>query len=83
MPISELSSAVHPRGAQRLITEGEGILDLNYLFHRQQVERSMAAAAASDEAREIHELLAKQYEVEIERLTSEGFTFHSGSEARA
>ena len=35
----------------------------------------MAAAAASDEARQIHEQLARQYEARIERLTSERFSF--------
>lgn len=50
-------------------------MDLNYLFHRQQVERSMAEAAANKEAREVHEELARQYEVRIERLTGEEFSF--------
>lgn len=50
-------------------------MDLNYLFHRQQVERSRAATATSDEAREIHELLARQYEAQIEKLTGEEFGF--------
>jgi hypothetical protein len=52
-------------------------MDLNYLFHRQQVERSRAETATSDEAREIHELLAKQYEAQIEKLTAEQFSFPS------
>ena len=50
-------------------------MDLNYLFRRQQVERSMAAAATSDEARAIHEQLARQYEAEIEKLTAAEFSF--------
>ena len=50
-------------------------MDLNYLFHRQQVERTRAEAAATKEARQIHELLARQYEAQIERLTSPEFSF--------
>jgi hypothetical protein len=42
-------------------------MDLNYLFLRQQVERSRARAAASDEARKAHEDMAREYEREIER----------------
>ena len=57
-----------------LESTGEGILDLNYLFHRQQVERSRAASASSEEARAIHELLARQYEAQIEKLTAEEFS---------
>ena len=49
-------------------------MDLNYLFHRQQVERSRAQSAASDQARQIHELLARQYEAQIEQLTAEEFS---------
>jgi hypothetical protein len=51
--------------------------DLNYLFHRQQVEHSRAKAARTDEAREVHAKLAKKYEEEIEKLTGEEFTFPS------
>ena len=46
-------------------------MDLNYLFHRQQVERTMAQAAASEAARTIHLELAEQYERRIVEL-SEG-----------
>ena len=49
-------------------------MDLNYLFHRQQVERSRAQAAASDAAREAHEELARIYEEQIKQLTSEEFS---------
>jgi len=42
-------------------------MDLNYLFYRQQVERSMAAAAGSPAARKIHEQLATRYEARIGR----------------
>jgi hypothetical protein len=51
--------------------------DLNYLFHRQQVEHSRAKAARTDEAREIHAKLAKKYEEQIEQLTGDEFTFPS------
>lgn len=50
-------------------------MDLNYLFHRQQVERARAEAAESDEARIAHEQLARCYEVRIDQATSEGFRF--------
>ena len=50
-------------------------MDLNYLFHRQQVERTRAAAAETDEARTAHEQLAKCYEKQIEDLTGEEFRF--------
>jgi hypothetical protein len=42
-------------------------MDLNYLFLRQQVERSLAQTSANAAAREAHEGLARQYELEIER----------------
>lgn len=51
------------------------IVDLNYLFHRQQVERSRAEAAKSAEARKAHEELAERYEENIEKLTSDEFAF--------
>ena len=44
-------------------------MDLNYLFLRQQVERTLAEHAQSLPAREAHEGLARQYELEIERRT--------------
>ena len=50
-------------------------MDLNYLFHRQQVERTRAGAAKSQEARDAHEALARKYELQIEQLTGEEFTF--------
>lgn len=43
--------------------------DLNYLFHRQQQERSLAAIAKSPAARIVHERLAALYESEIRRMT--------------
>jgi hypothetical protein len=42
-------------------------MDLNYVFLRQQVERSLADAADSSAAREAHEELARAYELTIER----------------
>jgi len=44
-------------------------MDLNYLLHRQQVERSYADAARSDQARRAHLTLACEYERRIERLS--------------
>jgi len=54
--------------------EREGLTDLNYLFFRQQVERSRAEVAASDAARKAHEELAEAYEEQIEESTAETFT---------
>jgi len=48
-------------------------MDLNYLLHRQQVERSRAEAAHSEEARVRHEQLARCYEVQIDEATSDEF----------
>jgi hypothetical protein len=48
-------------------------MDLNYLFHRQQVERTLADAADSAEARIAHEQLARCYEVQIDQATSDQF----------
>lgn len=42
-------------------------MDLNYLFHRQQVERSKARSAGVATARKAHDKLARLYEDEIER----------------
>lgn len=42
-------------------------MDLNYVFLRQQVERSLAEAADSAAARNAHEELARAYERQIER----------------
>ena len=41
-------------------------MDLNYLFLRQQVERSRADKAADERARRSHEELARAYELAIE-----------------
>ena len=43
--------------------------DLNYLFQRQQLERSRAAAASCPESREAHGKLAEFYENRIRDLT--------------
>ena len=43
--------------------------DLNFLFHRQQVEQSRAASAASAAARAVHGQLARLYENAIEQVT--------------
>lgn len=48
-------------------------MDLNYLFHRQQVERVRAETAPSEAAREAHEELARKYEEEIEAQTGSAF----------
>lgn len=52
-------------------------MDINYLLYRQQVERSMAAAARNEAARRIHEEMAKKYEQRIEQLTAEAFSIPS------
>jgi hypothetical protein len=44
-------------------------VDINYLFLRQQIEKSRADGAASDVARRIHEQLANEYERLIEDAT--------------
>lgn len=50
-------------------------MDINYLFLRQQTERSRANTAASDIARKIHEQLANQYERLIEDATHGRISF--------
>jgi hypothetical protein len=50
-------------------------MDLNYLFHRQQVERTRAAAATTEQARQAHEDLARYYEAQITSATSPAFRF--------
>ena len=52
-------------------------MDINYLFLRQQVERSLAATCDNPAAREAHEGLARQYELEIERLSGGRIIFPS------
>jgi hypothetical protein len=55
----------------------EDAVDLNYLFHRQQVERSLAERTTSPVARRAHEELAKRYEERVEQLTGDAFNFLS------
>jgi hypothetical protein len=50
-------------------------VDINYLFLRQQTERSRADHAASDIARKIHQQLANEYERLIEDATEGRISF--------
>lgn len=52
-------------------------MDLNYLFLRQQVERSFASAARSKAAREAHEEMARSYELAIEHRSGGKIVFSS------
>ena len=56
-------------------------MDLNYVFLRQQVERSLAKAAKSAAARTAHEELARAYELAIERKSGGRIMFPSHREA--
>ncbi|WP_294195707.1 hypothetical protein [uncultured Sphingomonas sp.] len=47
-------------------------MDLNYLFHRQQVSLMMAAAASGIEARRAHGALARGYAARIARVQASG-----------
>lgn len=61
-------------------------MDLNYLFTRQQMERSLARSAATAAAREAHEEMARRYEREIERKSGGRIAFpwhRDGAEADA
>ena len=49
--------------------------DLNYLFLRQQVERSGATTASSLAARRVHAELADLYQQRINRLTGGNIRF--------
>jgi phage gp36-like protein len=55
--------------------KGATPVDLNYLFHRQQVERTRAEAALSEAARRIHAELAQEYERKIEQLSEGSVSF--------
>ena len=58
---------------------GRRELDINYLFLRQQTERSRAATASSEVARKIYEQLADEYERLIANATEGRVTFvHAG-----
>jgi hypothetical protein len=50
-------------------------VDINYLFLRQQMEKSRSEAAGSDVARKIHEQLAGEYERLIEDATAGRISF--------
>ena len=50
-------------------------MDLNYLFHRQQIERIRSEVAKSEDARTAHQELAWRYEQRIEKLTGDEFKF--------
>ena len=50
-------------------------MDLNYVFLRQQVERSRAESARSAAAREAHEQLARTYERAIEQKSGGRIVF--------
>ncbi len=50
-------------------------MDLNYLFHRQQVERRRSETAETQRARTAHEELAKRYEECIETVTGDDYWF--------
>ena len=50
-------------------------MDLNYLFHRQQVERTRAETAETEEARVAHDQLARCYEAQINQATDGEFEF--------
>jgi hypothetical protein len=55
--------------------DGATTSDLNYLFFRQQVERSRAITATSPAARKVHAELAALYQQRINRLTSGNIRF--------
>jgi hypothetical protein len=54
-------------------SDWRGSMDLNYLFYRQQVERSRANSANSEVTRKLHEKLAIEYERQIARAAGSGF----------
>ena len=58
-----------------VVLERRASVDLNYLFHRQQIERARSETAESVEARTAHEQLARHYEDRIEALTSDDYHF--------
>ena len=55
-------------------------MDLNYLFYRQQVERSKADSAPSEAVRSVHEKLAIGYEKKISSATDNSVQFHRSME---
>lgn len=59
------------------------IVDLNYLFHRQQVERRRSETALHSEARSAHRELARRYESKIVAATGADYRFPEVWSARA
>jgi hypothetical protein len=55
-------------------------VDVNYIFRRQQMERTLAEAAQNAAARAAHEEMARQYELEIERKSAGQIVFPSHRE---
>ena len=47
-------------------------MDLNYLFYRQQIERSLAESADSEPARRAHAEMASRYETRIGEAAESG-----------
>jgi hypothetical protein len=64
-----------PCGSSTGHEKAESGVDINYLFLRQQTERSRAETATSNVARNIHEQLADQYERLIEDATAGRISF--------
>jgi hypothetical protein len=56
-------------------------MDLNYLFHRQQVEKARAATSPTDEARQAHGRLARCYETIIDEVTGPNYRFPAETSA--
>jgi hypothetical protein len=77
MDVSKNHRAFMLQRRTRCLFIGRRAVDLNYLLYRQQVERSMAAAASSEAARKTHEEMARKYEQRIEQLTAEAFSIPS------
>ncbi len=50
-------------------------MDLNYLFHRQQIEKTRSETAETKEARNVHHELARRYEQRIDDVTGDEFRF--------
>ena len=62
--------------------ETETVMDLNYVFLRQQFERRRAESALSDAARNAHEQLARTYEQAIEQKSGGRIVFARNRRAR-
>ena len=57
-------------------------MDLNYLFFRQQVEKTRADHATNTEARNAHDHLARCYEYRISRATDGRIRFRMDRASR-